>query len=134
MLGHELKAKRIQVSRKDPPDLPEISAYPGELNQVFTNLIDNAIDALPEGGELAVETAREGEQVVIRVVDNGSGIPEAVRSRIFEPFFTTKAVGEGTGLGLDIVQRIVRQHSGQIGVESRPGRTVFTVRLPVGDG
>jgi signal transduction histidine kinase len=133
MLGHELKAKRIQVTRKDAPDLQEIPAYPGELNQVFTNLIDNAIDALPDGGELHVETGREGEQVLVRIVDNGPGIPESVRSHIFEPFFTTKAVGEGTGLGLDIVQRIVRQHSGQIDVESRPGRTVFTVRLPAGD-
>jgi signal transduction histidine kinase len=131
MLGHELKAKDVRVVREDAPDLPEIQAQPGELNQVWTNLIDNAVDALPPGGELRVETAREAEQVVVRVIDNGSGIPPDVQSRIFEPFFTTKEVGEGTGLGLDITQRIVRLHSGQIGVESRPGRTVFTVRLPV---
>ncbi|HEY6554177.1 MAG TPA: ATP-binding protein [Vicinamibacteria bacterium] len=131
MLGHELKAKAIRVVREDAPDLPQISAHPGELNQVWTNLIDNAIDALPAGGELRVETAREATHLVVRVIDNGPGIPPDIQTRIFEPFFTTKGVGEGTGLGLDIVQRIVRQHSGQIDVESHPGRTVFTVRLPL---
>jgi signal transduction histidine kinase len=131
MLGHELKAKAIRVVRADPPDLPQVVAHPGELNQVWTNLIDNAIDAVPPGGELRVETVAETSQVVVRVIDNGPGIPPDVRSRIFEPFFTTKGVGEGSGLGLDIVQRIVRQHAGQIDVESAPGRTVFTVRLPL---
>jgi signal transduction histidine kinase len=131
MLGHELKAKHIRVVRADPPEgLPTVPAYPGELNQVWTNLFDNAIDALAEGGELRVETAREGDYVLVRVIDDGKGIPPDVQSRIFEPFFTTKGVGEGTGLGLEIAERIVRRHSGQIGVESRPGRTVFTVRLP----
>ena len=130
MLGHELKAKDVRVVREDAPDLPEVPAQPGELNQVWTNLIANAIDALSPGGEIRIETAREAEHVVVRVIDNGSGIPPDVQSRIFEPFFTTKEVGEGTGLGLDITQRIVRLHSGQIGVESRPGRTVFSVRLP----
>ncbi len=131
MLGHELKAKGIRVVREDAADLPEISAHPGELNQVWTNLIDNAIDALPAGGELRVETAHEAAHVVVRVIDNGPGIPPEIQPRIFEPFFTTKGVGDGTGLGLDIVQRIVRQHAGQIDVESRPGRTAFTVRLPL---
>ena len=131
MLGHELKAKAIRVVREDAKDLPLVTAHPGELNQVWTNLIDNAVDALPTGGELRIETAREAEQVVVRVIDNGSGIPADIQSRIFEPFFTTKGVGDGTGLGLDIVQRIVRQHAGQIDVESQPGRTAFTVRLPL---
>jgi signal transduction histidine kinase len=131
MLGHELKAKNIRVVREDFKDLPLISAHPGELNQVWTNLIDNAIDALPAEGELRIETAREAEHVVVRVIDNGPGIPPEVQPRIFEPFFTTKGVGDGTGLGLDIAQRIVRQHAGQIDVESRPGRTAFTVRLPL---
>jgi signal transduction histidine kinase len=131
MLGHELKAKSIRVVREDAPDLPQITAHPGELSQVWTNLIDNAIDALPAGGELRVETAREAEHLVVRVIDNGPGIPPDIQPRIFEPFFTTKGVGEGTGLGLDIVQRIVRQHAGQIAVESRAGRTAFTVRLCV---
>jgi signal transduction histidine kinase len=131
MLGHELKAKGIRVAREDAKDLPQITAHPGELNQVWTNLIDNAVDALPAGGELRIETAREAEQVVVRVIDNGPGIPADIQTRIFEPFFTTKGVGDGTGLGLDIVQRIVRQHAGQIDVESRPGRTAFTVRLPL---
>jgi len=132
MLGHELKAKGIRVVREDAPDLPLVSAHPGELNQVWTNLIDNAIDALAAGGELRIETAREAEHVVVRVIDNGPGVPAEVQTRIFEPFFTTKGVGEGSGLGLDIAQRIVRQHAGQVDVESRPGRTAFTVRLPIG--
>jgi signal transduction histidine kinase len=131
MLGHELKAKAIRVVREDAKDLPLITAHPGELNQVWTNLIDNAVDALPAGGELRIETAREAAHVVVRVIDNGSGIPTDIQTRIFEPFFTTKGVGDGTGLGLDIVQRIVRQHAGQIDVESQPGRTAFTVRLPL---
>jgi len=131
MLGHELKAKSIRVVREDTKDLPLITAHPGELNQVWTNLIDNAIVALPAEGELRVETAREAAHVVVRVIDNGPGIPPEIQPRIFEPFFTTKGVGEGTGLGLDIAQRIVRQHAGQIDVESRPGRTAFTVRFPL---
>jgi signal transduction histidine kinase len=95
MLGHELKAKDVRVAREDAPDLPEIPAQPGELNQVWTNLIANAIDALPPGGELRIETAREAEHVVVRVIDNGSGIPPDVQSRIFEPFFTTRTWARG---------------------------------------
>ena len=132
MLAHELKVKAVRVVREYAPDLPAVTARPGELNQVWTNLLDNAIDALPaEGGELRVEAGREGDLVAVRVIDDGPGIPPAVQPRVFEPFFTTKEVGEGTGLGLDIVRRIVRQHAGDVSVESRPGRTVFTVRLPV---
>jgi signal transduction histidine kinase len=126
-----VKAKGLRVVRTDGADVPLVPAFAGELNQVFTNLIDNAIDALPQGGELRVETALEGDHVALRVIDDGPGIPPEVKARIFEPFFTTKGVGEGTGLGLEIVDRIVRQHSGQVEVESEPGRTVFTVRLPV---
>jgi signal transduction histidine kinase len=131
MLGHAVKRKQITLERAYAEDLPQIDAYSGELNQVWTNLIDNALDAMAEGGTLRLETARDGSMAVVRVIDNGSGIPPEILPRIFEAFFTTKPVGDGTGLGLDIVQRIVeRQHGGRVEVESRPGRTVFTVRLP----
>lgn len=132
MLGHKLKRAGIGLERVLAPDTPEIQAYPGELNQVWTNLLDNAIDAMPSGGTLRIEASREGAMAVVRVIDSGTGIPPEIQPRIFEAFFTTKSVGEGTGLGLDIVQRIVvQQHGGRIDVESRPGRTAFTVRLPI---
>ena len=132
MLGHKLKRKNITLERDYAPDLPPVSAFAGELNQVWTNLADNAIDAMSDHGVLRVETARDGGTAVVRVVDNGVGIPPEIQSRIFEAFFTTKPIGEGTGLGLDIVQRIVaQQHGGTVDVESAPGRTVFTVRLPI---
>jgi signal transduction histidine kinase len=135
MLGHKLKRKNITLERAYTPDLPLVSAFAGELNQVWTNLADNAIDAMSDHGVLRVETARDGGTAVVRVVDNGVGIPPEMQSRIFEAFFTTKPPGEGTGLGLDIVQRIVaQQHGGRIDVESEPGRTVFTVRLPIDPG
>jgi signal transduction histidine kinase len=132
MLGHEIKTHRIKVERAYDADLPKVAAYPGELNQVWTNLIDNAIDAAPkDGGQVRIEAMREDHVVVVRVIDNGHGIPPETQSRIFEPFFSTKAVGDGTGLGLDIAQRIVAQHNGKIAVESKPGETVFTVYLPL---
>jgi signal transduction histidine kinase len=132
MLGHKLKRKSITLERAYSSELPLVDAFAGELNQVWTNLADNAIDAMSDRGVLRVETARDGGTAVVRVIDNGVGIPAQVQSRIFEAFFTTKPLGEGTGLGLDIVQRIVaQQHGGAIEVESAPGRTVFTVRLPI---
>ena len=132
MLGHKLKRAGIGLERVFAPDTPQVHAYSGELNQVWTNLLDNAIDAMPGGGTLRIETAREGAMAVVRVIDTGSGIPPEIQPRIFEAFFTTKSVGEGTGLGLDIVQRIVvQQHGGRIDVDSRAGRTAFTVRLPI---
>jgi len=133
MLGHKLKKKSMRLEREYAPDLPKVSAYPGELNQVWTNLIDNAIDAAPEGGLIRIDAARDSAtSVAVRVIDNGPGVPPELQSRIFEPFFTTKPVGQGTGLGLDIVERIVvQQHGGSVELESQPGRTVFTVRLPV---
>ena len=132
MLGHKLKRKSITLDRIYAPDLPPVSAFAGELNQVWTNLTDSAIDAMPEHGVLRIETARDGDTAIVRVVDNGVGIPAELQSRIFEAFFTTKPIGDGTGLGLDIVQRIVaQQHGGRVEVESAPGRTVFTVRLPI---
>ena len=103
------------------------------MNQVWMNLVGNAVDAVDEGGEVSVHLETEGAWVVVRVVDNGSGIPEDQQARIFDPFFTTKKVGEGTGLGLQIAQTRVREHGGIIDFDSRPGRTEFQVRLPMRD-
>ena len=128
--GPQIKKKSITLERVYLPDLPKVEAFAGELNQVWTNLADNAIDAMSEGGVLRIETAREGETALVRFIDNGVGIPPELQSRIFDAFFTTKPIGEGSGLGLDIVQRIVSQHGGRVDLESRPGRTVFTVHLP----
>jgi signal transduction histidine kinase len=132
MLGHKLKKKGLRLEREYAAGLPKVSAYQGELNQVWTNLIDNAIDAVPEGGLIRIEAASDSAtSAAVRVIDNGPGVPLELQSRIFEPFFTTKPVGQGTGLGLDIVERIVvQQHGGSVELESQPGRTVFTVRLP----
>jgi signal transduction histidine kinase len=133
MLGHKLKKKNLRLERDYAADLPQVTAYPGELNQVWTNLLDNAIDAAPEGGLIRIEAARDtATSAAVRVIDNGSGVPPEIQTKIFEPFFTTKGVGQGTGLGLDIVERIVvQQHGGKVEVDSVPGRTVFTVKLPV---
>lgn len=111
--------------------MPRIKAYGSELNLVWTNLIVNAVDAMPEGGRLKVRTRQEPTDILVEIRDSGSGIPENLKSRIFEPFFTTKPVGEGTGLGLDTVARIVRKHRGNIRFESKPGDTCFQVRLPL---
>jgi signal transduction histidine kinase len=133
MFQHQLK-HGIEVRKQFTDNLPAIPANGGELNQVWTNLIDNAIAAMakqPNGEKiLTVRTALEPEDVLVEFIDSGPGIPPEIRGRIFEPFFTTKPVGEGTGLGLDIVQRIVRNHQGTIRVDSRPGHTAFQVRLP----
>ena len=131
ILKHKLRKKNISVVCEFASDVPGITAYGSELNQVWTNLIDNAVDAMPDGGKLKVRTKREPADVMVEIRDNGPGIPDSVRSRIFEPFFTTKGVGEGTGLGLDTVTRIVRRHRGNIRVESKPGDTCFQVRLPL---
>jgi signal transduction histidine kinase len=132
MLGHKLKKKVLRLERRYDADLPRVNGFAGELNQVWTNLVDNAIDAAPEGGVLGIDASRDGSVVEVRVSDNGSGIPPSILSRIFEPFFTTKPVGQGTGLGLDVVQRVVSdRHGGRVDVDSMPGHTVFTVRLPL---
>jgi signal transduction histidine kinase len=132
LLGHKLKAKQIELTLDIPPDMPPVPGYGGELNQVWTNLIDNALDALPHGGHLHIRTWQERGFALAEVMDNGPGIPPSVINQIFDPFFTTKPVGQGTGLGLDIVQKIVRHHRGKITVTSEPGRTVFQVCLPLG--
>jgi signal transduction histidine kinase len=129
MLHYRLK-HGVDVVREYDRSIPRICARGSELNQVWTNLIDNAIDAMDGRGELVVRTAAEFGGVLVEIRDSGPGIPKEIRDRIFEPFFTTKQVGEGTGLGLDTVYRIIRQHRGQVQVESEPGRTSFQVRLP----
>jgi signal transduction histidine kinase len=132
---HQLK-HGVSVTREFAGNLPRIRANGSALNQIWTNLIDNALDALEtlpagEPRKLRVRTSLEPGNLLVEIADNGPGIPQEAQSRIYEPFFTTKAVGEGTGLGLDIVQRIVRNHRGTIRFDSRPGATVFQVRLPV---
>ena len=130
ILKHKLKYG--MVVEREYADLPHICACGSQLNQVWTNLIDNAIDATNGKGHLWIRTALEGEYILVEIVDDGTGISTNVRSRIFDPFFTTKGVGKGTGLGLDIVRRIVvGQHNGKISVESKPGETRFQVRLPL---
>ncbi|MGW4462733.1 ATP-binding protein [Micromonospora sp. NPDC004704] len=130
-----MKAKIPAGVRKEKhydPNLPAIPAYAAELNQVWTNLIDNALGAMGDSGTLSVRTSREGDMLVVEIGDTGPGIPDAIRDRIFEPFFTTKPVGEGTGLGLDISYRIVvTKHRGDIRVSSTPGDTRFRVYLPI---
>src|SRR5262249_46733505 len=131
VLGSKAKAKSASVRLDIPADLPKVGAYGGELNQVWSNLIENALDALPqEGGEIVVSARAENSRVVVRIVDNGSGIPADVLPRIFDPFFTTKPMRPGTGLGLDISRRIVTSHDGTIDVESKPGRTEVIGSLP----
>jgi signal transduction histidine kinase len=130
MLKFRLK-HGVQVKREFADNLPRIFARGSELNQVWTNLIDNAIDAMGGKGEITIRTSRELDFVLIEIIDSGPGVAAAVKSHIFEPFFTTKGVGEGTGMGLDTVYRIVRAHRGEISVDSKPGRTNFQVRLPL---
>lgn len=133
VLKAKARAKSAAVVVTAEPGLPPVRGFAGELNQIWANLIDNALDAIPDSGRVEVRAAREGATVVVRVVDNGSGIPEEIRNRVFDPFFTTKPVGQGTGLGLDIVRRLVRHNDGDIGVESRPGHTEFRIVLPAAD-
>ena len=135
MLGHKLKKGSVEVVREYEAGLPPVCGHAGELNQVWTNLLDNAIDAVEGHGKIGVRASRENGRVLVEISDDGPGIPEEIRGRMFEPFFTTKDVGKGTGLGLDISRRVVvDDHGGDIRVESRPGETRFEVRLPVTPG
>ena len=129
MFGSRLS--NIEVVTDFDPGLPEIAAYGSELNQVWTALIENALDAMPHGGTLRLATRLQGQMAVVEVWDSGEGVSPELQSRIFEPFFTTKAPGKGLGLGLDTAQRIVSKHSGFLRVESKPGDTCFQVRLPL---
>ena len=131
LLGYKLRDKNITIKKKYCDDLPDVPAYVGELNQVWTNLIDNSIFAVPKNGEIEVETSCNSKNLIVKIIDNGSGIPKEIMSRIFDPFFTTKKVGQGTGIGLDLVNRIVKRHNGEIKVHSIPGRTEFSICIPL---
>jgi signal transduction histidine kinase len=131
IMSHKIP-EGITVVREYDPDLPAIEAMAGELNQVWTNLIDNAIDAMDGDGTLRVTARRAEDCVEVEIGDTGAGIPDEVRAHAFDPFYTTKEVGKGTGLGLDISRRIVvERHGGDIAIENRPGETVLRVTLPL---
>ncbi|HET6393473.1 MAG TPA: ATP-binding protein [Blastococcus sp.] len=131
MLGHKIRSG-VTVVKEYDRSLPEVPAYAGELNQVWTNLIVNALDAMAGEGTLTIRTARDGDCVLVEIADTGPGIPPELRQRVFEPFFTTKPVGQGTGLGLDVSWRVVvKRHGGDLRVTSEPGDTRFQVVLPL---
>jgi signal transduction histidine kinase len=133
MLIYKIKKGNITMVKEFDETLPPVKAMIGELNQVWTNLIDNALDAMEVNGKgtLTIKTEKDNEFVQVSIIDDGPGIPEDIRSRIFDPFFTTKEMGKGTGLGLEVVQRIVKQHNGSIKVQSEPGHTAFVVCFPI---
>jgi signal transduction histidine kinase len=135
VLGHKLKHTRIDVRKDYDPGLPRLAVRGSELNQVWTNLIDNAVDALGQTGTITITTSRDGPCVRVDIADDGPGIPEDARRRVLEPFYTTKEVGAGTGLGLDTVRRIVEdRHDGSLNFDTGPGGTTFHVWLPIPDG
>jgi signal transduction histidine kinase len=131
LLAHKLREKQVDVVRDFDPGLPTVEASGSELNQVWTNLLDNALDAIGAGGRITVRTRVQGPRALVEIADNGPGIPTDLQPRVFDAFFTTKPVGHGTGLGLDIAQRIIVRNHGEIRLESRPGDTRFQVLLPV---
>ena len=131
LMASKIRDKSVKLTLDIAPDLPQARANGSELNQVWTNLIENAVDAVPYGGEITVRVRSELDAIIVSVIDNGHGIPEDIKDRIFDPFFTTKPVGEGTGMGLDIVRRLVFNQKGEIDVQSRPGQTEFRVTLPI---
>ena len=134
VLNSKARSKSVAVTVDVDPDLPRVRGFVGELNQIWANLIDNALDAVPDSGRVDVTAHRDRQHIVVRIVDNGPGIPAVIRGRVFEPFFTTKPVGKGTGLGLDIVQRLVIHNDAEIEVDTAPGRTEFRIRLPLAEG
>jgi signal transduction histidine kinase len=131
LMASKIRDKNVKLRLEVPPDLPPARAFGSELNQIWMNLLENALDAVPYGGEISVQAQQDYDTITVRVIDNGHGIPEDIKGRIFDPFFTTKPVGAGTGMGLDIVRRLVFNQKGDIDVESEPGRTVFRVVIPV---
>ena len=131
MLKFKIKQKGIILDKTFPDQLPLVQAFVGELNQVWTNIIANAIDAMDKGGELKISVYHERTSVCVEITDNGHGIPEEIQTRIFEPFFTTKSMNEGTGMGLDIVQKILVKHDASIDLDSAPGKTTFKICIPV---
>ena len=131
LLMHKARKKSAGIEVRIDPNLPPVRAIGGDLNQVWTNLIDNALDAVSESGRVTISADRQMNRVVVRIADNGSGIAPDIRDRIFDPFVTSKPPGQGTGLGLDIARQLVRRNNGDIEVESRPGNTEFRVTFPV---
>jgi len=125
------REKSASISVTLPRDLPRVLGFAGELSQIWANLIENALDAIGKSGRIEVTAERAPRGVVVRIIDDGPGIPEDVRARMFEPFFTTKPVGKGTGLGLDIVRRLLTHNDADLDVDSVPGRTEFRVTLPI---
>jgi predicted CoA-binding protein len=130
MLRHKMRSG-VSVKREYSADLPRIMAYGSELNQVWTNIIDNAVDAMGGQGEIIIRTNHESDWIKVDIEDSGPGIPEEIQTSIFNPFFTTKPVGKGTGLGLNISYNIIQKHGGEIKLLSRPGKTIFRIYLPV---
>jgi signal transduction histidine kinase len=130
VLRSKARVKSVEIDLRLPDQLPTIEGYGGELNQVWANLVDNAIDATP-GGHVRVEAVAAQDAVIVRIVDDGPGIPPEVASRIFDPFFTTKEIGQGTGLGLEIARRIVQRHRGALDMSTGPDGSEFRVTLPV---
>jgi signal transduction histidine kinase len=133
VLNSKAREKSVAVKWELEAELPKVLGFAAELNQVWGNLIDNALDAVANGGRVEVLATREYQNVMVRILDDGPGIPVELRDRIFDPFFTTKPMGQATGLGLDIVRRLVRHNDGAIDFESQPGRTEFRVRLPIAE-
>jgi signal transduction histidine kinase len=131
MLRSQIK-KGITVACEYSDNLPHIQAYGSELNQVWTNIIDNAINAMNGNGKITLKTYKQDEWLVVEIKDSGPGIPEEIQSKVFDPFFTTKPPGEGTGLGLNISHNIITQkHNGELKVKSKPGETCFQIKLPI---
>jgi signal transduction histidine kinase len=133
VLASKARSKGVSVAIDVEPGLPSVRANAAELNQVWMNLIDNALDAVGDSGKVEIAARSHEDRVVVRVVDDGPGIPDDVIGKVFDAFFTTKAPGDGTGLGLEIARQIVRRHRGDIAVVSRPGRTEFSARLPAAE-
>jgi len=133
VLQSKAREKLVDVTLELEAEVPKVRGFAAELNQVWGNLIDNALDAADNGGRVQVLANREDQSVVVRILDDGAGIPHEIRDRIFDPFFTTKPMGQGTGLGLDIARRLVRHNEGAIAFESQPGRTEFRVTLPMAE-
>ena len=131
LLGYKIRDKNIQVKKLFCEDMTGVEAYIGELNQVWTNIIDNAIFALPQNGKLVIETKCNKKDIMVVITDNGPGIPKEIINRVFDPFFTTKKVGEGTGIGLDLVKNVINKLKGEVKVSSVPGKTEFIIRIPV---
>lgn len=130
ILQHKMRKNKIQLEDQGLVDTPKVKALPGQINQVFTNIIDNALDAMSDGGKLTLISDFDDETVWIEIIDNGPGIPEELKDKIFDPFFTTKDVGQGTGMGLEVVQKILQSHRARLDLDSEPGKTNFKLIFP----